>query len=116
MLWQWQLNKLGILWFIDTHFDYAYIIIKNLVDNLKENKFNIYYARFLHLIFKYLLPNVIFYHDYSIHVYVLHKKQFTPMITNDRKKGFSTEPLVYPILFTNLMVQRLVYPHSISTW
>ena len=32
------------------------------------------------------------------------------MISNDMKKAFSFEPLVYPILFTNLLNQRLVIP------
>ena len=34
------------------------------------------------------------------------------MISNDMKKEFSSDPLVYPSLFTNLLNQRLVIPTS----
>ena len=68
-----------------TKFDYTYIIIKKLVNKLKKNRFNIYYARFLYLILKHLLPNVVFDVDYQVSVYILHKKQFTAMITTDKK-------------------------------
>ena len=83
------------------------MIIKNLVEKLKENMNNIYYLRFLHLIFKYVMPNVVFDVDFNVSICVLHKKQFSAMINNDRKKGALFGPLVYPEQFTDLLNQRL---------
>ena len=63
--------------------------------------------KILHLDFKHLLPNVIFDVDFQVPVSVLHKSSLLLRSQVTRKKGFSSDPLVYPTLFTNLLNQRL---------
>ena len=72
------------------------MFIKNIVDKIKGNENNIYYSKFLHLIFRHLLPNVIFDDDFVVLVCQMHKKQFSVMVNNDKKKSVVFGAMIYP--------------------
>lgn len=91
------------------------LLIRNIALKIHENSSQIYYARFLQLIFSYLLPTAIFENDVFVPVCKLNKRQFADMVSKDAKKGTTIPPLIYPLSFKNKLHQRLpsVYPDEI---
>ena len=68
----------------NTNFDIASIILEYLGHRISEGK-NVYFARFVDLIFKYLCPDIVFENDSSLPVFQLNSRVFRDMIGTDNK-------------------------------
>ena len=68
----------------NANFDIASIILEYLGHRISEGK-NVYFARFVDLIFKYLCPNIVFENDSSLPVFQLNSRVFRDMVGTDNK-------------------------------
>ena len=68
----------------NANFDIASIILEYLGLRISEGK-NVYFARFVDLIFKYLCPDIVFENDYYLPVFQLNSRVFRDMIGTDNK-------------------------------
>ena len=68
----------------NANFDIASIILEYLGLRISEGK-NVYFARFVDLIFKYLCPNIVFENDSYLPVFQLNSRVFRDMIGTDNK-------------------------------
>ena len=68
----------------NVNFDIASTILEYLGQRIAEGK-NVYFARFVDLIFRYLCPDVVFENDSDLHVFQLNSRVFRDMVGTDNK-------------------------------
>ena len=68
----------------NANFDVASNILEYLGLRISEGK-NVYFARFVDLIFKYLCPDIVFENDSYLHVFQLNSRVFRDMIGTNNK-------------------------------
>ena len=68
----------------NANFDIDYIIFEYLGHRISEGK-NVYFTRFIGLIFRYLCPDIVFENDSELPVFKLNSRVFRDMVGTDNK-------------------------------
>jgi hypothetical protein len=69
-------------------FDFGSLILKSLFERKFDKHGFVCYARFLHLIFAYMCPNVVFESDTTVPIFKITDNNIKVLRTSDKANGF----------------------------